>query len=192
MSLGPAHSLPGRRTDVVHVVGFAVAYAAAMTFSRSFGIGTVVLSFVWPACGVATLWLLFARDRRRWLLDVAVLGVVTALVNFGTGLGLGLSAWFGLVNVLQAVLGAARVHDVGLGELGDHRHEVGRASRAVRSARRQLARERLREDRLRLRGDRLRLFAGTRRARRRQEEQGERSRGHGAGILPMCTTSNAT
>ncbi len=94
------------RRDVAHVVGFAVAYAAAMTLARAFTIGPVVLSFVWPACGVATLWLLFAPSRRVRVVDAVVLGVVTTVVNVATSIEPGLSAWFGVVNVVQGVLGA--------------------------------------------------------------------------------------
>ena len=90
-----------------HVLGFAVAYAAAMTLARAFSIGPVVLSFVWPACGVAALWLLFARTKRVLVVDGVVLAVVTAAVNAGTGLEVRLSLWFGVVNLLQGFIGAA-------------------------------------------------------------------------------------
>src|SRR5689334_12499501 len=96
-----------RRREVGHVTGFALAYAAAMALARAFTIGPVVLSFVWPACGVAALWVLFAPSRRIRLVDLGVLGVVTALVNVVTGIDPGLSAWFGVVNVVQGALGAA-------------------------------------------------------------------------------------
>ena len=106
MAAVAAHSVSAPRRDVGHVLGFAVAYAAAMTLARAFTIGPVVLSFVWPACGVATLWLLFARTRRVAVLDALVLAAVTTVVNAVTEIDPLLSAWFGVVNLTQGVIGA--------------------------------------------------------------------------------------
>src|SRR5689334_173054 len=83
--------------------GFALAYAALALLGRS----TVVqangpTSLVWPAAGVAALWLLAETTRLGTLRGVAGIGAVQALVMVGTGASL----FFGLVTVVSCVLQA--------------------------------------------------------------------------------------
>lgn len=79
---------------------FALAYAALALLGRS----TVVqpdgpTSLVWPAAGVAALWLLSETTLRGTLRGAAGIAVVQAVVMLGTGS----SPFFGLVTVVACV-----------------------------------------------------------------------------------------
>ena len=93
------------RGDVTSA-GFLVAYVAAMLVGRALPIDGETLSVVWPACGVAALWMLSLRHAFP-VVDLGLLAAATFLVNHLTGVAPALSVSFTVVNVVQALLAVA-------------------------------------------------------------------------------------
>ena len=88
----------------VRRVAFFTAYVVTGLLGRRTIIDEGSLSLVWPAAGVAVLWLLASRTwRERWL-DLALLAAATGVVNGLTGASVGLTAVFVVTNVVQAVV----------------------------------------------------------------------------------------
>ncbi|MDZ7882950.1 MAG: MASE1 domain-containing protein, partial [Mycobacterium sp.] len=91
------------------LIAFAAAYALAVVAGRATRLGSGEVALVWPAAAVAIIWVLTVQrcGPRERLLHVLVLGVVTFAVNIAFGTSVPMSAWFGLVNVAQAVITVA-------------------------------------------------------------------------------------
>ncbi|MBG0832618.1 MASE1 domain-containing protein [Planomonospora sp. ID67723] len=83
---------------------FTVLYVAALFAGRVNPVGGTVLGLVWPAAGVGALWLLAQRRKRSLWLDVLTLTVAVLVVNLATGVPLGLSLFFTVSNLTQALL----------------------------------------------------------------------------------------
>ncbi|WP_369052835.1 bifunctional diguanylate cyclase/phosphodiesterase [Kineococcus terrestris] len=71
---------------------FALTYALAVVAGRATRPEPGALALLWPASGVALLWLLHVRSRRCLALATALLLVLTGLLNQATGLP-ALAAW---------------------------------------------------------------------------------------------------
>lgn len=101
---------PGRRTGLpwgtrlLWALGYVVAgLVGALTRPEG-----SQLALLWPAAGVALLWMRHAtQDGRRPWWDGALLAVVATALNDLTGLPLGLAVGLGLVNTVQGLVGAA-------------------------------------------------------------------------------------
>ncbi len=98
-----------RRELLVRVLLWALAFIVAGFAGRLTIIDGKALSLVWPAAGVAAVWLA-TGDRRTWPGDVLALGVTTFLINSLTGSSAGMSGVFVVANILQASLFAAYLH----------------------------------------------------------------------------------
>lgn len=85
--------------------GWAVAYALAVQLGSVSAFPGATLAVVWPACGVAVLWLL-GRGDGDLVLQVVLLTAVALGVHLLNGGTLGISAWLALVNAAQGVTGA--------------------------------------------------------------------------------------
>ncbi|WP_030176263.1 ATP-binding protein [Spirillospora albida] len=82
---------------------FTVLYVAAAWAGRLTILDETNLSMVWPAAGVAVLWL--ASSPGRWpVMDMAAIGVAGGLVNYATGAPVQLALMYAGVNIVQAVL----------------------------------------------------------------------------------------
>lgn len=83
--------------------GWFVAFVVAGYAGRASSLGGPELSLIWPAAGVAMLWLHGSTGRARRL-DVLALTVATLLVNISTGSPLLLAGFYVLTNVGQVLL----------------------------------------------------------------------------------------
>ncbi|WP_158579895.1 sensor histidine kinase [Geodermatophilus marinus] len=92
---------------VLRTAAFAVAFAAAVLLGRTTRLEGTDLALVWPAAGVAFLWL-SGTWRRRWLrADLVALFGVAAVLTALTGAPAGLAVALGAAAVVQAVVGVA-------------------------------------------------------------------------------------
>ena len=91
---------------MVRVLVWASVFALAGLLGRSTVIGGETLSLVWPAAGVALLWLC-TGSRTTWPADLLVLAAATLAVNLGTGAPLDLSLGLVATNLAQVVLAVA-------------------------------------------------------------------------------------
>jgi signal transduction histidine kinase len=83
---------------------FALVYAAAIVVGRMTVLGDGRMALVWPASGVATLWLCAQwRARTRWF-DVAALTAIAWAGNTLTGTGLVRGAVLAAANLTMAVV----------------------------------------------------------------------------------------
>jgi PAS domain S-box-containing protein len=89
--------------ESVRTVAWLTAYVGACLLGRITVIGPESIGLVWPAAGVALVWLASGNTRRTWFLDIALLSVSTFLVLLLTDGGLGRSI-LSLVTVFQAVI----------------------------------------------------------------------------------------
>ena len=114
-SAAPGSAAPARRHrrpapgphDVRLVVLFALLNAAACLLGRSTRVPEADVSLVWPAAGVAVLWLV-ARARRPWpWLDPLVIALSTGAVIAATGSAPATAAVGGIAATAQAVVCAA-------------------------------------------------------------------------------------
>lgn len=90
---------PTWRRRVLRVLIGAPAILAAGYLGRA----TVIddgLSLIWPAIGVAAIWL-GTGDRSTWLIDLVVLGAAISTVNLTTGASPAMAVTFLLTNVVQ-------------------------------------------------------------------------------------------
>ena len=87
--------------------GFAGLYAVAMLAGRATHVPPSELALAWPASGVVIVWFLACRTTgERWL-ALAVVTVVSGLINQHTGVEPVGSWLFGLVNTSTGWIGAA-------------------------------------------------------------------------------------
>ncbi len=89
----------------VSSIGWAVGYGLAMEVGRVLTLPGESLAIIWPACGVAALWLL-GRRGPCLAIDLTLLAGVSMLVNTTTGVSLPVASWFVLVGVAQGLVGA--------------------------------------------------------------------------------------
>lgn len=83
---------------------FLVLFVLAGWLGRATIVDQHALSLVWPAAGVALLWLLHRHGRGWLLLDIALIGLTTFWVNRLTGSSTAMAAVFVVANLLQAVV----------------------------------------------------------------------------------------
>ena len=105
--------------SATYFVAFPVAYALAIVVGRATRLGGGEISLVWPAAAVSTIWVLAVQQRcgrRERVAHLALLTVLTYVVNIYTGAAPLLAAWFVLVNVALAVVTVA-VLTYGRGEV---------------------------------------------------------------------------
>ncbi|SCX55054.1 diguanylate cyclase (GGDEF) domain-containing protein [Klenkia marina] len=88
----------------VRSVAFALLLAAAVLLGRWAVVPGTGVNLVWPAAGVAALWLLVQHGRRTALLDAVLLVGVVVVVDVATGMGAVAAVALGLVNLGQAAL----------------------------------------------------------------------------------------
>ncbi|MET0997408.1 MAG: ATP-binding protein [Marmoricola sp.] len=82
-----------------------VAYVAAMVVGRLVVLETTGLALLWPAAGVAALWLLQARTRPQLVRDAALLfGATVLFFAVGVGSGVLVSVLLGIANLVQAAI----------------------------------------------------------------------------------------
>lgn len=106
---GPAAAGRGdARPRGLERLGFLGLYVVMACAGRATIVDGQALSLVWPAAGVAVLWLLRRRERIDLAVDVALLAAATFTVNLLTGAPLGLGVVAVLANVVQAGV-AARI-----------------------------------------------------------------------------------
>jgi len=84
-------------------VGFAAAFVLMAMAGRATIPAHTDVALVWPAGGVAVLWLLLTRAGPASI-DVGVLAVMAFTVNYGTGAPVDLSIVLMATNVVQAVV----------------------------------------------------------------------------------------
>jgi signal transduction histidine kinase len=99
---------PWQRSVLLHAT-FATAFALAAFLGRATIIDGGTISLVWPAAGVAVLWVGWAWGRGRVAATVAVamLAVLNGLVNHLTGAPLALLWVIVLANLIQATAAVA-------------------------------------------------------------------------------------
>lgn len=97
----------GRLRPAVAAVGWPALYAGAMGLGLATRVGGSQLSLAWPAAAVSVVWLLSTRGVGRRAGALAILVVVTTLVNALAGFPTLAAALFGAVNALHAVTGVA-------------------------------------------------------------------------------------
>lgn len=86
-------------------VGFALAYAVLTLLGRTTAGDGQIVSLVWPAAGVAVLWLLAESPRRPWRVLVPLMAVHAAVV-LATGVSPVLALFGSLsVTVQTAIIG---------------------------------------------------------------------------------------
>lgn len=88
----------------VRSVAFAVAFLVAVLAGRATVMDSTSLSLVWPAAGVAALWLLVQRGAGTRRLDLGLLAVLTLVANLVTGAPPWLAAAFVAANVVQVLV----------------------------------------------------------------------------------------
>jgi PAS domain S-box-containing protein len=94
---------PMRRT-----LAFAALYAAAAVVGRATRLDGTQLALVWPAAGVAFVWVAGSwRLPAQLRVDLATLVGVTVLINVATGAPVGLALAFALANLVQAGVACA-------------------------------------------------------------------------------------
>jgi diguanylate cyclase (GGDEF)-like protein/PAS domain S-box-containing protein len=103
-------SAPSGRLVVTAV--FATAFGLAVVLGRATRVDGTQLALVWPAAGVAFVWLHRVWRDRPWP-DVALLAVLTAAGNLLTGTPWWMAAVFGAVNALQALVVVALFERLG-------------------------------------------------------------------------------
>ncbi|GAB4064380.1 hypothetical protein GCM10028777_10470 [Angustibacter speluncae] len=88
----------------VRSLAFAVAFLVAVLAGRATVMDGTSLSLVWPAAGVAALWLLVQRGAGTRRLDLGLLGVLTLVANAVTGAPPWLAVAFVVANVVQVLV----------------------------------------------------------------------------------------
>ncbi|AGZ40081.1 ATP-binding protein [Actinoplanes friuliensis] len=92
------------RQALSRTAGFGLVYLLATYLGRLTVMDGTSLSLVWPAAGVLALWFVAQRTSRWKWLDVAVLAVITMVVNTQTGAPARLAAVFVVANLVQALV----------------------------------------------------------------------------------------
>ncbi len=84
-------------------LAYGVAFVVAGYLARFTVVPGAALALIWPAAGVASVWLARSRGRSRWLDDVVLL-VGAAGVNLATGASPLLAAFLACANLVQALV----------------------------------------------------------------------------------------
>ncbi|MCE0540480.1 diguanylate cyclase [Kineosporia rhizophila] len=85
-------------------LAFAGVYAFAVFLGRLTVLEGTSISLVWPAAGVAALWLAAQRGTGTWPLDHALVGALTFVVTTAMGAPALLALCFGVANVVQVAV----------------------------------------------------------------------------------------
>lgn len=102
MSPAPADAVdPGRA--MARALVAVTAFVLAGFLGRATIIDDAALSLVWPAAGVAALWVASARSRAVAAVDVTMLAIATSAVNSLTGARASMVAVFVVANVSQVL-----------------------------------------------------------------------------------------
>lgn len=91
---------PTWRRRALRVLLGTPAFLLAGYLGRATVIDTHGLSLIWPAIGVAALWL-GTGDRRTWPTDIAALAAATTIVNLTTGVSPAVAVVFMVTNLVQ-------------------------------------------------------------------------------------------
>jgi diguanylate cyclase (GGDEF)-like protein/PAS domain S-box-containing protein len=95
----------GRTGAAVRLLALILVFGAAFGLGRSTQEAGTDLSLVWPAAGVAFLWLASGWHRpRQRAVDLAAIAVVATLGNLVTGATVPLAVIFGLTNAGQGLM----------------------------------------------------------------------------------------
>ena len=94
---------PARRRRALRLALATTAFVLAGYAGRATVLDGNELSLIWPAIGVAALWI-GSGDRRTWPSDVAALTAATLVIFFTTGVGLDFALVFLVTNLLQVFL----------------------------------------------------------------------------------------
>lgn len=131
------------RRRIIRLLAFTTAFVGAGYLGRLTIIDGGSLSLVWPAAGVAAVWIGTARARTL-ATDLLAIGAATLLINMTTGATLSLGLVFVITNLTQAVVfvGLARLwipNTWGLGVTGSapplhHLMDLGKLIMAAASA----------------------------------------------------------
>lgn len=89
-------------------LAFALAYLAAGLLGRQAVLDGTTFALVWPAAGVAVLWLLVQRSG-LFSLDTVVLALVSFAANYATGASLGIALVLMVTNTTQTVVAVTLV-----------------------------------------------------------------------------------
>ncbi|MEU4215972.1 ATP-binding protein [Actinoplanes sp. NPDC026623] len=92
------------RASLARTAAFAALYAAAIIAGRSTVIGDTRMALVWPAAGVAIVWLCAQRGARTRWADLAALVAIAWIGNAATGTGLLLGGTLAAANLVMAVV----------------------------------------------------------------------------------------
>lgn len=92
------------RASLARTAAFAALYAAAIITGRSTVIGDTRMALVWPAAGVAIVWLCAQRGARARWVDLASLTAIAWIGNAVTGTGLLLGGTLAVANLVMAVV----------------------------------------------------------------------------------------
>lgn len=100
----PSPSYAGRQPNpaLLHLAGLT-AFVGMALLGRATMLDGAAISLLWPAGGVAAVWLFLSPGRHVWV-ALALLGTAAGLTNYLTGAGAGLTAVFVVSNVLQAAV----------------------------------------------------------------------------------------
>lgn len=89
-------------------LAFALAYLLAGLLGRQAVLDGTTFALVWPAAGVAVLWLLVQRSG-PFSLDTVILGLVSFAANYATGASVGIALVLMVTNTTQTVVAVALV-----------------------------------------------------------------------------------
>jgi signal transduction histidine kinase len=125
---------PTAARRLLRLAGCTLFFVLAGYVGRATVIDKDSLSLIWPAAGVAALWL-GSGNRRTWPGDVAALAIATYFVNTTTGASAGTALVFTVSNVAQVgvfvILSRHWIHDTwGLGGSREL-HRLGDLGRLV-------------------------------------------------------------
>jgi diguanylate cyclase (GGDEF)-like protein len=84
-------------------LAWAVAYTCAAVVGGLTRPDDSPIALVWPAAGVAVLWVLYTRDGRR-VVSALLLGILATVVNSATGAGMPDAVALGVANMVHAVV----------------------------------------------------------------------------------------
>jgi signal transduction histidine kinase len=118
------------RTSLVRTAAFAALYAVATLAGRMTVMSGSRLALVWPAAGVAVLWLCAQRRASARWVDLTVLTAIVLVGNAVTGTGAALGVVLAVANLVQAL--------VFVGLLGRRRPKLWGGGRAWLSTPREL------------------------------------------------------
>lgn len=91
------------RGSLPRLAGWTLAFVVAGLLGRGTTMDGSELALVWPAAGIAVLWIA-SGDRTQWRTDLPTLGLVTFVINVSTGVPLALGVVLVVCNVGQAAV----------------------------------------------------------------------------------------